>query len=54
MTEAHNVHREKIKKHHAAVKSARTTKRTVADWFRAWQEYASESRDIRLRTQALQ
>ena len=51
--EDHSVHRENIKQHHTAVKSAKKNQRTLADWFSAWQVYASEERDIRMRTQNL-
>lgn len=42
-----------IKKHHTAVRSARVEQKTVKNWFVAWQVYASEERDCRMRTQNL-
>jgi len=47
------VKREKIKQHHTAVMSAKVEHRTCREWFAAWQEYASEERDTRLRTKNL-
>ena len=53
MVEDFSVKRSNIKKHHAAVKSARTDKNTAQKWFEAWQIYASEERDTRMRTEKL-
>jgi len=54
MIEAHSVKRANVKKHHAAVKSARTNQKTLKDWFVGWQIYASEERDTKMRTKNLQ
>ena len=48
-----SVKRENIKQHHTAVKSARAQKKSLRDWFAAWQTFASEERDCRLRTENL-
>lgn len=53
MKEDFSVHKENIKLHHTAVKNARKQQRTTADWFSAWQIYASEERDTRMRTKNL-
>ena len=36
MKQEFSVHRENIKEHHTAVKSAKKKQRTLADWFGAW------------------
>jgi len=53
MKEDFSVHRENIKEHHTAVRSAKKKQRTLADYFSALQVYASEERDIRMRTKNL-
>ena len=53
MQEDWQVKKSNIKKHHVAVKSARADKKSIKDWFVAWQVYASEEKDCRLRTQNL-
>ena len=47
------IHRQNIKKHHAAVMNSRNKNRTLVDWISAWQAYASEERDTKMRTKNL-
>lgn len=53
MVSEHSIRRENIKQHQVAVKSGRVAKQSCRDWFAAWQVYASEERDTRLRSQNL-
>lgn len=44
------IKKKNIKKHHTAVRSARVEQKTAKNWFVAWQVYASEEKDCRMRT----